>query len=186
MAPAAMAPFFYPRSMDYFIRAVRALSVACGIAAALAVAASVLVVCQMVWLRYVMNASTVWQTEFVTYAIVGATFVGSPYVLLTRGHVNVDLLPLYLARNTRKALALAVSVLALAFCLIMTWTGWHFFEQAWNGGWRTDTVWALPLWIPILPLPVGMAILSLQYVADIVAVATDREPPFGITTELGE
>ena len=172
--------------MDYFIRAVRALSVACGIAAAAAVAASVLVVCQMVWLRYVMNASTIWQTEFVTFAIVGATFVGSPYVLLTRGHVNVDLLPLYLPQPTRKVLALVVSVIALAFCLIMAWTGWEFFHEAWTGGWRTDTVWSLPLWIPILPLPVGMGILSLQYVADILSVATGREPPFGITTEIAE
>lgn len=172
--------------MDAFIRAVRALSTACGMLAAGAIAASVLVVCQMVWLRYFLSASTIWQTEFVTFAIVGATLVGSPYVLLTRGHVNIDLLPLYLTRRTRKVLALVVSVVALVFALTMTWTGWHYFQEAWTGGWRTDTVWALPLWIPILPLPAGMAVLSLQYVADVIALITDRDPPFGITTEKGE
>lgn len=184
MAGRGHGAFFHP--MDFFIRAVRALSVACGIAAAAAVAASVLVVCQMVWLRYVLNASTVWQTEFVTYAIVGATLIGSPYVLLTRGHVNVDLLPIYMRPGARKPLALVVSVIALAFCVVLTATGWRFLHEAWVNGWRTDTVWSLPLWIPILPLPLGMGLLSLQYVADIVCIATDREPPFGITTELGE
>jgi TRAP-type C4-dicarboxylate transport system permease small subunit len=172
--------------MNHFIRAVRALSVFFGVVAAAALLASVLVVCQMVWLRYFLRASTVWQTEFVTYAIVGATLIGSPYVLLTRGHVNVDLLPLYLARGARKILALAVSFLGLAFCLVLAWTGWRYFREAWDGGWRTDTVWALPLWIPILPLPLGMALVSLQYVADIVCIATDREPPFGIAPEDGE
>jgi TRAP-type C4-dicarboxylate transport system permease small subunit len=48
-----------------------------------------LVTCQQVFMRYVLNASTVWQTEFVTYSIVAATFLGSPYVLMRRGHVNV-------------------------------------------------------------------------------------------------
>jgi TRAP-type C4-dicarboxylate transport system permease small subunit len=29
-------------------------------------------------------------------------------------------------------------------------------------------VWQIPLWIPSLPLPVGFALLSLQYVAEFV------------------
>jgi len=172
--------------MDFFVRAVRALSVFFGVVAASALMASILVVCQMVWLRYFLKASTIWQTEFVTFAIVGATLIGSPYVLLTRGHVNVDLLPLYLSRSARKVLALVVSLAGLAFCAVLAWAGWHYFREAWVGGWRTDTVWSLPLWIPILPLPLGMALVSLQYFADILCIATDREPPFGIDEELGE
>ena len=34
--------------------------------------------CQMVFVRYVLDGSTVWQTEFVIYAIVAATFLGAP------------------------------------------------------------------------------------------------------------
>ncbi len=48
----------------------------------------------MVFVRYVLNQNTIWQTDFVTWSLVAATFVGSPYLLLTRGHVNVDVLPL--------------------------------------------------------------------------------------------
>ena len=65
------------------------------------------VVCQMVFVRYVLNQTTIWQTDFVTYSLVAATFIGSPYVLLTRGHVNVDVLPL-LSRPARALLAGAV------------------------------------------------------------------------------
>ena len=59
------------------------------------IALGVVVVCQMVFVRYVLNQNTIWQTDFVTYSLVAATFVGSPFVLMTRGHVNVDVLPLY-------------------------------------------------------------------------------------------
>jgi len=76
-----------------FIRLVTALSRLCGVLAALMVLTSVLVVCQMVVTRYGLRASTTWQTEFVTYLLIAATLIGSPYVLLTRGHVNIDLIP---------------------------------------------------------------------------------------------
>ena len=56
----------------------------------------------MVFVRYVLNQNTIWQTDFVTWSLVGATFIGSPYVLLTRGHVNVDVLPHYLDPRHRR------------------------------------------------------------------------------------
>jgi len=166
--------------VDIFIRTVATLSRICGIAAATLVGAAILVVCQMVVMRYFLNASTVWQTEFVIFSLVGATLIGSPYVLLVRGHVNVDLLPLYLGPRGRLALALAASLGALTFCALLGWTGWLHFHEALTKGWRTETVWALPLWIPYLALPVGVGLLCLQYVADILALVTGRAAPFGI------
>ena len=62
--------------------------------AALLIALAVLVICDMVIERYVLNLTTIWQIDVVTYSIVAATFIGSPYVLMNRGHVNVDILPL--------------------------------------------------------------------------------------------
>ncbi len=173
--------------MTAFIRLVKALSTACGIVAAICIGGAILVVCQMVVVRYLLQGSTVWQTEFVTYAIVAATFIGSPYVLLHKGHVNVDLLPVYLRPRGRLVLALIAAVVSLAFCLLLTWYGWLMFHEALVEDWHTDTVWRLPLWIPYLPLPVGMAVLSLQYVADICCLLTGEDLPFGLRQEdLGE
>src|SRR5512138_241955 len=100
--------------MDYFIRGVTLISQICGVFAAALIAASVVIVCEMVFIRYVLNENTIWQTDFVTFSLVAATFVGSPYVLLTRGHVNVDVLPLYLGPRARWWLALLSIVMSLA------------------------------------------------------------------------
>ena len=62
--------------------------------AALLILLSIGVVCQMVFIRAVLGQSSIWQTEFVTFSIVAATFLGAPYILLTRGHVAVDIVPL--------------------------------------------------------------------------------------------
>jgi TRAP-type C4-dicarboxylate transport system permease small subunit len=169
--------------VELFITSVRRLSQLCGIVSALTLAAGVLVVCQMVAMRYLLDQSTVWQTEFTVYSIVGATLIGSPYVLLRRGHVNVDLLPLYLPHRARLALAFLASFLALAFCAVLSYSGAELWLDAWRGNWKTSSVWALPLWIAYAPIPLGIGLLCLQYLADILCLATGRAMPFGLQPE---
>ncbi len=156
--------------MKSFCRFVGMVSNACGVVAAVLIGLAILVVCQMVVMRYFLNASTIWQTEFVIFSLVGSTFIGCPYVLLIKGHVNVELFPHYLGYRGRFFLAVTASVLGLVFCSILTWKGYELFHEAWANNWTTDTIWALPLWIPYLSIPVGIGLLSLQYVADILAL----------------
>lgn len=177
VAPGARRP---GGLVGLYIRIVHALSRLCGIISAALIAASVAVVCQLVFMRYVLNASTIWQTELVVYMMIAATLVGTPYVQLIRGHVNVDLLPLYLGRRARMALALLCMALGIAVSGILGWYGLTLTLEALHGGWTSDTIWAVPLWLPYLALPVGFLILTLQYVADLLAVLTGRERPFGI------
>lgn len=153
--------------MKAYIQTVSALSRACGILSILLVASAALVVTQMVFIRYVMNGSTVWQTEYVIYALVAATFIGSPYVLLEKGHVNVDMVPNAMPQPIRYIMNLVAGLFGLTFCALLAWSGWLYFEEAWSGGWTTDTVWAIPLWIPLLPLPFGIGVLCLQYIAEL-------------------
>jgi TRAP-type C4-dicarboxylate transport system permease small subunit len=171
--------------MDRFIRAVAALSRACGVAAALLIAVSVLVIVHMVASRYLLRLPTIWQTEFVSYSIIAATLIGSPYVLLHRGHVNMDILPLYLERRARWWLALIAEAMSLGFVLLLFWYGIRLWHEAWANDWHSDTVWRVPLWIAYLSLPVGMGLLALQYVAEIIALVSGRALPFGLPPKRG-
>ena len=171
--------------MDRFIRAVALVSQLCGFIAAGLIAAAVIIICQMVFLRYVLNQTVIWQTDFVTYSLIAATFIGSPYVLMTRGHVNVDVLPLHLGPRMRYWLAVATSVVAMAFCIalaILTFLYWH---EAWANNWRSNTIWRARLWIPYSAMPVGLALLTLQYVVELVGLVSGRERPFGIEDDGG-
>ena len=166
--------------MDLFIRGVRRLSFACGLFAAALIVAAVVIVCQMVFIRYVLNSNTIWQTDFVTFSLIASTFLGAPYVLLTRGHVNVDVLPLVLGERGRFWLAMAAIGISLAFCVTMTVLTFQLWHEAWEQNWVTETMWRARLWIPYAAMPVGLGLLSLQYVGDLLAIVTGREPPFGI------
>ena len=109
--------------MKAFNKLVGVISDVCGVVAAALVGLAILVVCQMVVIRYFLNGSTIWQTEFVIFSLVASTFIGCPYVLKLKGHVNVDLLPNYLGQRGRFIIAMIASLLGLLFCSVLTLKG---------------------------------------------------------------
>ena len=167
--------------MDSLIRAVTFTSRAAGVFGAFLIAFAVLVICDIVVERYILNLTTIWQIDVVTYCIVGATFISSSYVLMTRGHVNVDILPLHFGPRARYWLALFTMLIALAFCIAIFILCTIYWYEAYSEGWRSNTVWRARLWIPYLSMPVGLGLLVLQYLVELICVVTGRTSPFGLS-----
>jgi TRAP-type C4-dicarboxylate transport system permease small subunit len=166
--------------MEAFVRVVTFLARAAGVAAALLIGLAVLVICEMLVERYVFNRTTIWQIDVVTYCIVAATFIGSAYVLMTRGHVNVDIVPLHVRPPTRYWLAVATGALALAFCIVLFILCTAYWYEAYTNRWLSNTVWRARLWIPYLSMPIGLGLLILQYLAELFLLVRGRSRPFGI------
>ena len=171
--------------MNAFVRGVGLVSTLAGILAAAMIVVAVAVTCQMIFVRYVLNQSTVWQTEFITYLMVASTLVGLPYVQRLRGHVNVDLLPLMLPQGLRRALFLTVTGAGLVVVGLMLFYGVEMWWTAASRGWTSDTVWGVRLAIPYFAVPVGLGLFLLQLLADALAVATRHEEPFGLAADEG-
>lgn len=163
-----------------FLRGVAAISTLAGWCSAAMIVAAVGITCQMIFVRFVLNGSTVWQTEAVVYLAIAATLIGLPYVQRLRGHVNVDLIPLALPIGARKVLATVTLSLSIAIVGVMFWYGFDYWHFAWDRGWRSDTVWGVRLWIPYLSLPVGFGLLMLQLIADLLAMLWGYDKPFGL------
>jgi TRAP-type C4-dicarboxylate transport system permease small subunit len=166
--------------MQAYVRVVRTISQLCGFVAAGLIAIGVLVVCHMVFVRYVLNENTIWQTDFTTYCLIAATFVGSPYVLMTRGHVNVDILPHYARPRARYWLAVGSMFLTLVFAILLAVLTFNFWKEAWDQKWVSDTMWRARLWIPYSSMPIGLSLLALQCIADFIELVSGRTKPFGI------
>ena len=152
--------------MDAYIRAVAFLSRVAGVVAAFLIFFAVLVICDIVVERYILNLTTIWQIDVVTYCIVGATFVGSAYVLMTRGHVNVDILPLHVKPRMRFWLALFDQLVG-AGILHRHFRSLHgvlvrgLFEAL-----AFEHCVAREAMDSYLSMPVGLGLLVLQYVAE--------------------
>jgi TRAP-type C4-dicarboxylate transport system permease small subunit len=176
--PAAPAPL--PDPLPGWVRALNAVTRAFGVAAAALIVASIGVICQMVFVRAVLGQSSIWQTEFVTYALVAATFIGAPYILLTRGHVAVDVLPLMLATPGRRRLHALGSVIGILFAAAFLYAALPWWWETFQTGETTSSLWRARLWIPYLSVPVGLALLCLQWAAELWLVWTARALPFGL------
>ncbi len=151
-----------------YIRLMDKVSSGMAVLAAIALAAGVLAVCHMVFMRYALGQSTTWQTEFAVSTVTAAMLLGAPYVLMTGGHVAVTVLPDALGGWLKKTMQLIASLVGLGFCIALTYGAWLYVLEAWHGGWTTGTVWNPPLWPSLLPVAIGASLLSLQYVAEIL------------------
>ena len=166
--------------MNFFINATASLSRLFGYIAAGLLFVAVLIVCHMVFTRFVLNLPTSWQTEFVTYVLLASTFLGAPWVLLERGHVNVELVPLMLGDRGRFFLAFIAYSAATALCAVIAYEAYVFWHEAWVEDWSSDTIWAPKLWKAYLAMPIGFALITLQYLADLLCLITGRDTPFGL------
>lgn len=151
-----------------YIRLMDVLSRASAYLAAAMFIAGVLVICQMVFIRYLLGMSTSWQTEFTVFSVTGAMLMGSPYVLMTGGHVAITILPDALGGMAKKAMLLIASLFGLAFCGALAFASWVYVVEAYQFNWRTGTVWNPLLWPGLLPMALGSTLLTLQYIAEIL------------------
>ena len=160
-----------------FVRAMDRLAVACAAVAALLIVVAVTVITWMVFYR-AMGNSTYWEIELSIYLMVAALFLGSPYCLMTGGHVGVDLLSHYLAPPMRRRLAVVVALIGLAVCIFLAVVGAEITLEAFIKGERTESTWRPYKWPLLLTMPVGMALTALQYVAELLRheTAAERTP----------
>ncbi|MBQ0803806.1 MULTISPECIES: TRAP transporter small permease [unclassified Sulfitobacter] len=165
---------------NLFLRVVAALSTVAGWCSAAMIVAAVGITCQMIFIRFVLNGSTVWQTEAVIYLAIASTLVGLPYVQRLRGHVNVDLVPLSMGPRARYFMAIFTLSLSTVMVAIMLWHGYEFWHLAFERNWKSDTIWGVRLWIPYAALPIGFALFLLQLIADLIAVILKIDKPFGL------
>jgi TRAP-type C4-dicarboxylate transport system permease small subunit len=70
--------------------------------------------------------------------------------------------------------------MSFGFCAVMTYLTFQFWFEAWDNNWASDTMWRARLWIPYASMPIGLGLLTLQYIASIYNLVTGREPPFGM------
>jgi TRAP-type C4-dicarboxylate transport system permease small subunit len=140
--------------------------------AALIVAAAVLT--YSVVARYFLKIPTDWQDETSVFLLVGATFLSGAFVQAERGHIAIEVLaPLLSARLNRIRLAVADAI-SFLFCAFFCWKSWTLLREAWVDGYRSNSSFGPPLWIPYALMAVGMTLLSLQLLTGLLTLTTRK------------
>ncbi len=161
------------------ITLIERLSLLAAMVAAALLGIAIILVCQMVYLRYILGASAPWQTEAVTVSLVAATLLGSAYVLKERGHVAVGLVTEHMPDPVQRGMLIISDTLVFLFSVLMTWKSFELTWEAFEGGWTTDTTPEFPQWWTYVAMPVGFGLLALQCLACILR--TRRGDPLTVS-----
>jgi len=100
----------------------------------------------------------------------GLAFLGAAgYVLLVDEHVRIDAVAQRFTRRTRAVVDVGVMlVFVIPLTGVLGWMGFELAAQAWHSGEVSSNAGGLLRWPAYACIPLGMALLGLQAVAEVV------------------
>lgn len=120
-----------------------------------------LLVCYDVVMRYLFRNPTGWAMEVCEYLLVYITFLGSPWLLREKGHVNVDILFFFFPKTGRPLniftsfTAAVAAFILFFFCASATWDYFH-------RGITMIKMLSIPKWLVFWVMPLGCIFLSIE------------------------
>jgi TRAP-type C4-dicarboxylate transport system permease small subunit len=136
---------------------------ASGYLGILSLAFMVVTISYDVILRYVFYAPTYWALEMNTFLLAFLCLIPAGDVLRFGSQIRITFLFDRLAPTVRARLDLLRSAAGIFFCALMVWKGADMAYKAWLHNDRMSTSLGTPMVIPYLFLPIGFALLGLQY-----------------------
>ena len=129
----------------------------------------VLILCNAVFItyevimRYIFNAPTIWVQEVTIYLTILSGFLALAYALKENAHVKVDFVSVHLRGRTALALEILAALMAILFVAVLGWEGIVMALKTFEAHEHSPTLLRVPVWIPQSFIPLGAALLLLEY-----------------------
>ena len=118
--------------------------------------------------RYIFNAPTLWSIE-VSKFVFGSYFIlGGAYVLLTGGHVRMDVIYQRWTPRRQALMDAGFFVLFIIFVGITLWASTQHAITSTLMGQRSGSPWAPPLYPIKIIVAVGFLIMLLQGISEFI------------------
>ena len=169
--------------MDRFLHFIDSLSVWVGKSFAWCIVVLTFATCYEVFVRYVLNAPTVWAFDM-SVQMYGALFImAGAYTLAQDAHVRGDVLYRLMKPRTQAAVDLALYILFLLPAVFaLTWYGYGFAADSW---FYKEVSWSSPARIQIYYfkslIPIAGVLILLQGLAEsircVICIRDGQWPP---------
>jgi TRAP-type C4-dicarboxylate transport system permease small subunit len=111
---------------------------------------------------------TLWALEFTAYVMVAASVLAAGEVLTKGGHFEVRLFVDLLPERIQRWIDLAVAVVSTVFVIAVTVGIFQLLAQTHQFGFRSPTLYRVPLILPQSVLAVGFVLLCLAYLGKVL------------------
>lgn len=120
-------------------------------------------------LRYFFGSSLGFTHEVVVYLLIGTGLIGASIGVRNKVHIGVDLAIQQFPYAVQKAIVILTHLLSIAFCVTYTFLGIEQVQIIANFGQVTPEM-QIPLYIPILLVPIAFALMSIRFIQQLVRV----------------
>lgn len=160
--------------LNFIYRAGGAFSASC-------IAFIALLVCVQVGLNLVDKLAGVIQSraigltvpsyaDFTGFLLAAATFMGLAYTLRVGGHIRVTLITQRLAARPRRYCEAAVLSIAAALAAYAGVYMGFLVLESYEFGDRSSGIVPVPLWVPQMPVALGLGVLALALADELVCI----------------
>ncbi len=156
------------RTLTQLRRIFSRLNLFCAVLGAGLLSMIAAIICFEVLIRWLGGASQLWVIEVSEYALLFITFLGAPYLLEKNLHVVMDLVYDSLSGRWRLLLQLMNATIGFALCAVLTVVGISVVIEQFDLGVRQVTVMRPQSWWITAALPVGMALMAVQFLDQII------------------
>jgi TRAP-type transport system small permease protein len=143
----------------------------CKIVSEAALVVMLLLVAVDIVTRWLFNFSFEVSDEVGGYLLVVITFLSLPVCQVHGSFHQVELVQARLSPRARAFSQLIFVLLALAACVLLAWQFIRLELSSWRFGDVAPTYLATPLWLPRLPMALGMIALCLSLIRAVIAQA---------------
>ncbi len=127
----------------------------------------VLIVSYDVLLRYFLNEPQLFVDDLSCFLLVVVTFLGAGPTFYRGGHIRVDLVTSRLKPRTERRLRVVTLIIGIALSAIVIRETMVSTLSAFKTG-RVSAVMVYPLWIPMIFVPLGMALMVFFMIVALV------------------
>ena len=133
------------------------------------------IICFEVTVRALGGASRLWVIEVSEYALLFITFLGAPYLLEKNMHVVLDLFYNSFRGRPKRVLQLLNAGIGFAVCAVLFVIGVQVVIDQYMTGTREVTVMRPPSWWITAALPLGVGLMSVQFLDHVVRTLRGEE-----------
>ena len=116
--------------------------------------------------------------DFSGFLLAAASFLALAHTLRSGGHIRVTLVIGHVHGTTRRLLEAVILLLALLLAGYATWSCSDLVYESWLFGELSQGYIPVPLWIPQLPMALGLLILSIALLDELILLLRGGQPAY--------
>ncbi len=117
-------------------------------------------------------------SDFTGFFLAAATFLALAYTLRAGGHIRVSLVTGRMPPPVRHFFEILALILGLSMAAYASWYMFGLVRESLEFGDKSSGMISVPIWIPQMPVLIGLSILTIALMDELLSVLRGNSPSY--------